>query len=173
VKVRNVTLSVWSFEATLRKIANWLSVGAGIILIIMMMFDVTDVVSRYFFLKPLKGTWETVALLLVIAGTWGMARSEFEDLHLRVDLITRKFPKILQKVLDLFAHLIASFMLGLIAWNMFFLGINQMVNGTTMKTAEFGVPYAPFMIFFGIGLLFFFLSILFHLVRIARSFKEG
>ncbi len=173
MNVRNITLSVWSFEATLRKIASWLSVGAGIVLIIMMMFDVTDVVSRFFFLKPIKGTWETVALLLVIAGTWGMARSEFEDLHLRVDLVTRKFPKILQKILDLFAHLIASFMLGLITWNMISLGITQMVNGTTMKTAEFAVPYAPFMIFFGIGTLFFLLSILLHLFRIVRSFKEG
>jgi TRAP-type C4-dicarboxylate transport system permease small subunit len=171
--VRSINLSTWPFEAALRTISNWGSIVAGVFLIIMMIFDVADVVGRFFFLKPIQGTYETVALLLVIAGTWGMASSEFENLHLRVDLITRKFPKLLQKVLDLFAHLIASYLLGLITWQMFSIGIKHLVNGTSMKTAEFAVPYAPFMICFGIGVGIFFLTLLLHLVQVIRTFTEG
>jgi TRAP-type C4-dicarboxylate transport system permease small subunit len=171
--VLKVTGPISFFGTPLRTVASWLSVIAGFFLILMMTLDVADVAGRYFFLKPVPGTYEVIALLLIIAGTWGMASAEFDESHIRVDLITKRMPVRFQKVLDLFAHLIVIFILVVVTWQMFSIGISHLILGTSNKSADLGIPFAPFNIIFGIGTGVFLLAILLHLARLIQSFRGG
>jgi energy-coupling factor transporter transmembrane protein EcfT len=57
-------------EAGLQGVSRVMAIIAAIILAIMMLLTVADVIGRYFFSSPIKGTWEVVGLLLVFAGTY-------------------------------------------------------------------------------------------------------
>ncbi len=158
-------------EAKLGIVSGWLSVVAGVFLVIMMMLDVADVAGRYFFLHPIKGTYEIVALFLIIAGTWGMASAEFKKSHVRVDLVTKRLSKGLQKALDVFGHLVVVFVLMLITWQMFARAVEYFAEDKGGKSLELGIAYGPFFILFGIGVGMFLISIIVHLLGLINSFR--
>ena len=157
--------------AKLRIIATWQSVVAGVVLVIMMVLDVVDVAGRYFFLHPFPGTYEMVALLLIIGGTWGMANAEFAGGHVRVDILAMRLSSKVQKALDIFSYFILIFILGLMTWQMFGRAGEDFFQGRGFKTSELGIPHGPFYVFFGIGVGIFCLVAILNLIKLFNSLK--
>jgi TRAP-type transport system small permease protein len=151
-------------NARLRSFSGWVSVVSGVVLIVMMLLDVADVIGRYFFLKPIPGTYELIALLLICCGTWGMASAEFSGSHVRVNLLVQALPQRLQKAVDIFGYLILLCSIVIITWQMFARAVEFSYAGGGMKSELLGIPYSPFFVIFGVGVGLFSLVILLHLI---------
>jgi TRAP-type C4-dicarboxylate transport system permease small subunit len=128
------------------------SVGA-ISLFVMMAITVIDVGGREIFLKPLNGAFELVGMMLIIAGSFGIAYCQVIKLHIRISLISDKFPKRLRNLCWILTLLIGGVMSGLIAWQ----GLLKMIDLITAtlgnKSDTLGLPIWPFMMVMTIGFL--------------------
>ena len=132
------------FSAALHVISNYMSIVAAIALTIMMLLSVADVIGRYFFSKPIIGTYEIVGLLLIFAGTYGFASCQIRKGHISVTIIKDLLPHKMQAGTTAIANFIGLIGFTIISWQTFLLGkLNFVTAGNVSETL--GIPYAPFI----------------------------
>jgi C4-dicarboxylate transporter DctM subunit len=89
----------------------------GAISIVLMMFiTVTDVVLRYIFIMPLKGSFEITQYLMVISVAMTFAYTAMRDSHVNVDIFIHKLPPHVQTDISGMIFLTSCFFVCLIAW---------------------------------------------------------
>jgi TRAP-type C4-dicarboxylate transport system permease small subunit len=131
-------------SAALHLISIYLSIIAAITLAAMMLLSVADVIGRYFFSKPITGTYEIVGLLLIFAGTWGFASCQIRKGHISVTIVKDLLPHKIQAGITAIANAIGLIGFSIISWQTFLLGkINFITKGNVSETL--GIPYAPFI----------------------------
>ena len=78
----------------LAKIISWVcGLFSAMAALVMTLMTVGDVLSRYFFNKPILGSFELTEYLLVIVVFFAIPWATMEGAHVRVDLITGRFIK--------------------------------------------------------------------------------
>jgi TRAP-type transport system small permease protein len=120
-----------------------MAVIASIALGAMMLLTLGDVVGRYFFNTPIRGTWELVGLMLVFAGTWGLAYCQVKKAHIRVDVLLNIFPRKVREIINVISYLGGAIGFGLIAWRVALMARNYFVNDYVTDTLS--LPLFPFM----------------------------
>lgn len=157
-------------QSALTWISKWMAVLACSALGFMMILVTIDVAGRYFFNWPLRGTFEIVGLLLILATTWGLGLSQIERRHLRIPLFYDMFPRRVRTWLDVLAYSVCLAGAALITWQMVVLAIKylRMPRGNTTPTL--GLPLPPFMIALAFGFGWMGLILL---VDLYKSFREG
>ena len=156
-------------EAGLQALSKVMAVIAAFVLAAMMLLTVGDVVGRYFFRHPIKGTWEIVGLLLVCAGTWGLGYCQMEKAHISITVLVKRFSQRAQAITNSLAYLIGFVGFSLICWRMFLMAKKYyfLPKGNVTDTLE--LPYFPFMLALSIGAGIMALMLIVDLVR---SFAE-
>jgi TRAP-type C4-dicarboxylate transport system permease small subunit len=124
---------------------------AAIVLGIMMVNVTADVIGRKFFLLPIEGTPELVAMMLVIAASLTLGYCQLNKSNIRITLFFDLFPPRGQSILYLFAHLICAFVSGLICWQGWIRGWGYVFKGEAGETVVLGMPYWPFMLLLALG----------------------
>jgi TRAP-type C4-dicarboxylate transport system permease small subunit len=94
------------------RLCGWI---ASVFLAAMMLLTVADIVLRFFFNRPIRGTYELVELLLACTFFFAMPASFLRDEHIVVDVIDGALPRAVAG-LKRFAAAAAAVMLGVIAW---------------------------------------------------------
>ncbi|GGB01377.1 C4-dicarboxylate ABC transporter substrate-binding protein [Allosediminivita pacifica] len=130
---------------TIRKVADGLislsaAIGAlglvaetGIILV--------DVIGRAFG-SPLFGSQDLITMTMVILVFGGMALCDRNGGHISVDLLERKFPSAVNRVIDITAALLGALIFGFIAWSVWDSAqLSVMLN---LSTNLLGLPKAWF-----------------------------
>lgn len=150
---------------TASRIVN--SVGVGV-LVLMMLFIIVDVSLRYFFNRPLTGTYEIIEFLMAIAVFSAMAYTAVKKGHIAVDLVTSRFTLRAQAAIESIVSLIAVVLCSLMSWQTAVWGETQRRVGTATMMTD--VPFYPFIwvAAFGIGLL----SLVF-LVNLIKSLTQA
>ena len=149
----------------LQKVSRVAAIIAAVVLAIMMLLTVADVSGRYFFNSPIKGTWEIVGLLLIIAGTWGLGYCQMEKGHISISIILQRFSRRGQAIIRSFTYLIGLAAFSLICWRMFIMTVRYLtvMKGNVTDTLE--IPYPPFMLALSIGAGIMALILIVDLVR--------
>ncbi len=132
-------------------ISKWMAVLACIALAVMMMLVTIDVTGRNFFNWPLRGTFEIVGLLLILATTWGLGLSQIEKKQLRILLFYDMLSRRVQRWLDIFAHVISFAAAGLVTWQVLMLAIKYLRMPLGNTTSTLGMPFFPFMVALALG----------------------
>jgi TRAP-type C4-dicarboxylate transport system permease small subunit len=158
------------FESILISTSNWLAVLACIALAIMMLLVTIDVAGRNFFNWPLRGTFEIVGLLLILATTWGLGLCQIERRHLRVPLFYDMFPYRVRLWLDVLAHIVCFAAAGLVTWRMLALALKYFRMALGNTTSTLGLPLFPFMVALALG---FGWACVIMLLDLYRSFQRG
>ena len=151
--------------AGLQWIGKAMAVVAAAVLVAMMMLTVADVVGRYFFSRPIKGTWELVGLLLICAGTWGLAYCQAQKAHISITIMQGLFSRRAWAVLSAVACLIGLCGFFLISWQSFLLAKKYYLLTRGNVTDTLGLPYAPFILVLSIGAGMMTLALLVDVVR--------
>ncbi len=139
------------FDRVLTKISQIMAaVGAGMFGI-MVVISVIDIGGRYFFKHPLKGAAELVGLMLVIGGTWGMAYCQVHKMHIRIDILSNKFPQRVQSALWVVAFFICATVAALITWQAFVKMNEYILTETGARTDILGIPLWPFAAMMAVG----------------------
>ena len=146
------------------------SVGVGI-LALMMFFTVTDVCLRYFFNRPLAGSFELTEFMMAIVVAFGLAYTALQDGHIKIDLVTSRLPKRTQAVMSSLTNLVCVVVFSLTTWQSFAHARTLYLSGLTSEVLY--IPVSPFVIMTGIG--FAFLSLVFLInffVSLSQTMKK-
>jgi TRAP-type C4-dicarboxylate transport system permease small subunit len=133
-------------EAGLNRLSQGMAVLAAIVLAGMMLLTVGDVVGRYFFNRPIKGTFELIGLLLVCAGTWGLAYCQIKKAHININILVERFPRKPQLAVISFAYFIGMVGFSLVSWQTFLLAVKYLTVEKGRVTDTLRVPYFPFIL---------------------------
>ena len=135
----------------------------------MMIITVVDVVGRKFFLHPLQGAVEIIGLTLVIGGTFGLGYTQLIRMHIRINIITDKFPAKVQSGLWAFLCLISMVSSGLIAWKAFLKVHDLYTTVLGSKTDILALPLWPIIAAMGFGFAW---AAFIFLIDLVRSIRE-
>jgi len=152
-------------EIGLQKVSKVAAIIAAIVLAIMMLVTVADVVGRYFFLSPIKGTWEIVGLLLVCAGTWGLGYCQVQKGHISITVLLQRFSGRIQAIIRSATYLIGLVGFSLLCWRMFLMTERYLTTMKDYVTDTLEIPYPPFMAMLTIGTGIMALILIVDLVR--------
>ena len=122
------------------KVSNFMSILAGIVLLIMTAITFLDVVMRNFG-KPLVGAYELVAFMGVAVTAFALPRASLLKTHVYVDFVIDKLPEFLQKTLKVLTRIMVFFMFFLAAWYFMLMGKNFIETHTV--TMSLRVPFYP------------------------------
>ena len=145
---------------------------AAIVLGIMMINVTADVIGRKFFLEPIQGTPELVAMMLIIAASLTLGYCQLNKANIRISLFFDLFPQRAQSILYFFAYLICAFVCGMICWRGALRGWEYIFKGEAGETVTLGMPYWPFMLLLALGFgwacIIFLIDVYFSFVEVFR-----
>jgi len=125
-------------------------IAAGV-LAIMMILTVADVCGRYFFLKPIEGTYELVGIMLVIAGCLGLGYCQLNLGNIRITVLSDLFSARGQNIIFLVAYTIAAVTTGLICWQGGLRAWDYIFKTLGGIIVTLRLPLWPFMMLLAIG----------------------
>lgn len=146
---------------------------AGTLIIAVMAFTVYNVLGRWLFGAPLRGTVELTELAMIGIVYLGLAYAQHRDQHIAVGLLYQRFRPRIRVWLDVFSAVLSIFVLALLAWRLYdYAGVLQ-AGGRT--TASRSIPLYPFAYMAIIGVAAFiaaFGSTMVSRVRSGRADSE-
>ena len=139
---------MFSFQKHSLLLARRLDIIAALAIFAMMALTSVDIFLRYFFRKPIPGTYEIVALLGAVAVSFAMAHTLAVKGHVAVSLIVQMFPKRLQGIVESFISIFGIILFALIAWQSVLYGVDCQRSGEVSMTLQ--LPFYP--IIYGVAL---------------------
>lgn len=140
---------------------------AGALIIGVVAITVYNVVGRWLFDTPLRGTVELTELAMVGIVYLGLAYAQQQDGHITVDLLYQRLGRRWRAVLDAFAAVLGAVVVALIAWRLYAYADVLEVGGRT--TASRRIPLHPFAYLAIVGLAAFVLALATTVVRSLRE----
>ncbi len=157
------------------RVINQISKIAGMIsivcLLLMGILTSANVITRFAFNYPIRGTEEIVVYFMIVAGFFGLAWCAVQGAHVSIDMITKRFPARVQALIDAFMLLLTLTVVPLIAWQ----GFAQSDYARLHKTASsfLAIPDFPFYIVLGLGFVMLSLVLIIRLIEsISRGVKR-
>jgi len=141
------------------------------VLAMMMLFTVTDVCLRYFFNRPLAGSFELTEFMMAIVISFGLAHTAALDGHISVDLLTSRLPQRVRLIFSCITNLISATVFALVTWQNFVQAKTLYLSGLESEVLYF--PVFPFVIATGFGFaLIFFVFLIKFFDSLSRVIKE-
>ena len=126
----------------------------------MMLTTCIDVVGRYFFNKPLLGTFELVQMFMAILGGLTIWYAATTRGHINVDMFFERFSKRTQAIVSVISSFLGCGLWFLVAYQVYAGGRELMASGQYSSTLH--IPESPFVFMFALGLLFYCFTELVH-----------
>ncbi len=134
----------------------WIS--SGIVLIIILLV-VANVIGRYVFRNPVRGTVEMVELLTVALVFFILAYTEHKKGHVTVEVVVSRLPRRVQAVLGYIAGVFAVVFVAVICWQGVLLVLSRIFP--LIETSQtLSIPIFPFLICLVLGSFVFTLELL-------------
>jgi TRAP-type C4-dicarboxylate transport system permease small subunit len=117
------------------------------------MFLVTsDVLARYIFRQPIKGTMDICEMSLVVIGFLGMAYTQAEQSHVHVDVLITRLSGRTQAIFNVISTSLGAVVFGLIGLSQLRKGLGILVSlEVGPQTDLLFIPHAPFILVASFG----------------------
>ena len=144
-----------------------LMILGGIAVMALMLLATGNVILRIFSM-PYKGTYEIVSFLgaVVIAFALGFTQKRRDNIV--VDILTNKYPKELQNLVDKIADLVIMIFFALVCWQIYVWGIKIVESREVSETLK--IPFHPFV--FAVAIGFAILSFTAFIDFLKKLFRE-
>ena len=120
----------------------------GICLAAMMFLTACDVAMRYFFGSPIDGAFDITEYLMVIVFAFALPYCTINKDHVKVDILTGRFPPRVGRIIDCVTTLISVILFSIITWQT--LLASKIQFDSKIVSSVLLIPRYPFF-----GLLFF------------------
>ncbi len=148
------------------KLNDWLNrillILGGIAVLTLMLLATGNVVLRIFHL-PFRGTYEIVGFLGAVVIAFSLGYTQKRKDHIVVDILTERFSKRTNRILNLFNYLVTMFFFSIVSWQVFVWGIKIWRSGELSETLK--VIFYPFVLSVGLGFTVLALVLLNDLLR--------
>ncbi len=120
----------------------------GIAVLALMILATGNVVLRIFHI-PFRGTYEIVSFLGAVVIAFALGYTQKRRDHIVVDILSERYPKEVQVLIDKIADLIMTIFFGVVAWQIFVWGAKIWESGEVSETLK--VIFHPFVFACGAG----------------------
>lgn len=110
-------------------------VGSVAVLLLMSIATV-NVCLRFFFNAPYRGAYELVGFLGAIVIAFALGYTQRRKDHIVVDILTEKFPKRINRILDGINYLITTIFFSVVSWQVFTWGMKISKSGEVSETLK-------------------------------------
>lgn len=153
-----------AFEGLLRIMA----LLAGVILLLLMAFTTLDVVMRYFFNSPFRGSLEATEFSMAVIVFLGIAYCGLAGGHIGVDLLEKWLDKPSMRFIPVLVNLVGAALFGLIAVTV----VNETVDAWKQVSNMLRMPHWPFRLVVAFGSALYAIVLLIHAIQAARGVKH-
>jgi TRAP-type C4-dicarboxylate transport system permease small subunit len=120
----------------------------GIAVMALMLLATGNVVLRIFSM-PYRGAYEIVSFLGAVVIAFALGFTQKRKDHIVVDILTDKFSKDLQNIIDKIADLVIMIFFGVVCWQIYVWGIKIVESKEVSETLK--IPFYPFVFAVAIG----------------------
>jgi TRAP-type C4-dicarboxylate transport system permease small subunit len=143
-----------------------LIVGSVAVLCLMSLATV-NVVLRFFFSAPYRGAYELVGFMGAIVIAFALGYTQKRKDHIVVDILTEKFPKRVNRVLDGVNYFITTIFFILVSWQVFIWGMKISKSGEVSETLK--IIFHPFIYSVSLGFAVFSLTLIIDFLKNFQS----
>lgn len=136
-------------------LSRFMDIIGRAILALMVLLITLDVILRYFFNRPIKGSYELIEFMMVTLVFLGLAYTQTQKGHISITLLTAKLSQAQQAVIHSATYLLCLFTFIAVTWRSIIAAEALRTGGTTSDILL--IPSYPFMwvVVFGSALLSF------------------
>jgi len=143
-----------------------LIVGSVAVLFLMSLATV-NVVLRFFFNAPYRGAYELVGFMGAIVIAFALGYTQKRKDHIVVDILTEKFPKRVNRVLDGINYFITTIFFAIVSWQVFIWGMKISKSGEVSETLK--IMFHPFIYSVSLGFVVFSLTLVIDFLKNFQS----
>ncbi|MGG0719465.1 TRAP transporter small permease [Robertmurraya massiliosenegalensis] len=151
------------FEAIVLFLNNVLHKISSILLFLLMFLTTADVIGRYFFNKPITGTYELTGLIVAIMIFFSLGSAQIKKDHIEIDFLTNKMPIKFQQILFVLSSFILTVLLALTTWQLF--EYMKRIWAGNETSGDLGLPLYIFSSLAMVGAFCFMLTYLLDTVK--------
>lgn len=140
-----------SAEGRADRVARWLAIGSGLLLLALAVLGVLDAGFRYALSAPIAGTVELTELLLAVVIFGALPYATSRDQHVAIDSFADRLPARPRRALRLLGAVALALMFALMSWQMADLLIEYLNQGRTTLSAR--IPVFPFLLLSLLGMI--------------------
>ena len=168
---KNLNWTVSYLEGFTNPISRLFNNISAAILLLMPLPVFFDVTSRLTFAGSIPGVIEIEEFMLAIIVFFGIAFTQFEDEHIRIEFLTSRFPKWIKDILDSFNYLICLMFFFLMSSQLIMQGMEKI----HMQEVSFvlRIPVSIFRFLTAIGALLLAIVLVRDFLRSLRRVLEG
>lgn len=155
------------FVLTVSKAMNFV---AQIVLLIIMFLITLDVFGRFFFNKPIKGTFELTELGLALMVFFGLAITHWHKGNVDIDFLIEKLSKKSQVIVDSIINAVITISVFIVSWKM--LEYAHRVSVSNTVTGDLRLPVSIFIVIGALGMFTFGLVALVRLINLITKGDE-
>jgi TRAP-type C4-dicarboxylate transport system permease small subunit len=151
----------------LKKVFAITSYIGGASVVCLALLTGTDVVGRYFFNRPVRGTIDLIEILMGVLFASGIAVTTALDDHITVDSLYDLLPSLGQLILRVLGGSICTFIFFILVWQGYQGGMLAAKSGKVSPTLD--IPLFPFKFFLAIGFL---VSLIYSIRQLILLFRR-
>jgi TRAP-type C4-dicarboxylate transport system permease small subunit len=144
-----------------------LMILGGIAVLALMSLATGNVVLRIIGM-PYRGAYELVAFLGAVVIAFALGYTQKKKNHIIVDILTDRFSKELQNIIDKFADLVMTIFFAVVTWQMYVWGMKIYESNEVSETLK--IPFHPFV--FAVCVGFALLSFTSFIDFLKKLFRE-
>lgn len=142
----------------------------GLALTLLLAIVVGNALIRVFY-RPFPGTTELVGWLAAITTSFAMGYTQMNKGNVALNMVTKRFPLRVQKVLEGIFSLCTALFFGMAGWKIVSYGFTLKDKGYLSETLR--MPYYPFLFIISLGFFGLTLTLLLELIRLVEGDVKG
>lgn len=147
-----------------------LLVLGSVAVLLLMSVATINVILRYPFKVPWRGTYEVVGLLGAIVIAFALGFTQKRKDHIVVDILTEKFPKRVNRILDGISYFITTIFFAIVSWQVLVWGLKIMRSGEVSETLK--IAFHPVIFCVAFGFVIFSFTLLLDFLNIFKTKGE-
>jgi TRAP-type C4-dicarboxylate transport system permease small subunit len=144
--------------------------AGSVAVLLLMSLATVNVVLRFFFNAPYRGAYELVGFLGAVVIAFALGTTQKRKNHIVVDILTEKFPKRVNRILDGINYFITTIFFAIVSWQVFIWGTKILKSGEVSETLK--IVFYPFIYSVSLGFAAFSLTLVVDFVKNVQSKKE-
>ena len=142
----------------------------GVAVLVLMALATVNVCLRFFFNAPYRGTYEVVGFLGAIVIAFALGYTQKRKDHIVVDILTQRFPKQVNRVLDAISYFITTIFFAIVSWQVFVWGMKISKSGEVSETLK--IVFHPIIYCVALGFAVFSLTLIIDFLKSLKG-KEN
>lgn len=148
-----------------------LMILGGAAVLLLMSIATVNVVLRYPFKIPWRGAYEVVGFLGAVVIAFALGYTQQSKNHIVVDILTEKFPKRINRILDGVNYFITTIFFAIVSWQMFVWGGKISASGELSETLK--IIFHPFIYCVAAGFTIFSFTLAVDFMKNLRGKEES